>query len=264
MKEKRTATAWDREADSYQRTFRLGLNEYNAELLRFWEEKGMLFPGCRVIDIGCGVGKYGTYFAELGYDVTLTDISPRMLERAAENMARFDTPWRIFPCDFTEISGKEEVFAEGFDLAISTMSPAICDVQTVKKMSDMTRGWCFLARFAAWSQPGRDKLLRALGLEPKPPFDNLSGDCAAIIQSVCEAGYMPQVKYTDYNWNDRRTPEEAADYMRRYLGEEEAAIDRETVRAATEKLCGENGLFEDAVNTKVAWIYWKTRKDTDE
>ena len=54
---------WDDAALNYQDVFKLGINEYNARLLRFWQEKGMLFPGCRVIDIGCGVGKYGTYLA---------------------------------------------------------------------------------------------------------------------------------------------------------------------------------------------------------
>ena len=86
---------WDQAAVDYQRVFTLGLNEYNASLMRFWQEEGMLFPGCRVIDIGCGVGKYGTYFAELGYDITLTDISGKMLQHARENMAKFTTPWTV-------------------------------------------------------------------------------------------------------------------------------------------------------------------------
>lgn len=55
------AQAWDRAAPDYQRVYRLGLNDYNARLLRFWEESGMLFPGARVLDIGCGVGKYGAF-----------------------------------------------------------------------------------------------------------------------------------------------------------------------------------------------------------
>ena len=93
---------WDRAAVDYQRVFTLGLNDYNAALLRFWHEAGMLFPGCRVLDIGCGVGKYGTYLAALGYDVTLTDISGEMLRHASENMARFRTPWVVYRCDFND------------------------------------------------------------------------------------------------------------------------------------------------------------------
>ena len=106
---------WDKVAPDYQRVYRLGLNDYNTRLLRFWEESGMLFPGARVLDIGCGVGKYGTYLAALGYDVTLTDISGEMLCRASENMAKYSAPWAVYRCDFHEVTGREAVFADGFD-----------------------------------------------------------------------------------------------------------------------------------------------------
>ena len=117
-----TRENWDRAAADYQNVFRLGLNDYNASLLHFWQSEGMLFPGAQVIDIGCGVGKYGTYLAELGYDVTLTDISEEMLRHARENMAKYHTPWTVYRCDFNEATGEEPVFSAGFDLAISTMS----------------------------------------------------------------------------------------------------------------------------------------------
>ena len=84
--------SWNQAAQDYQRVFRLGLNDYNASLLRFWQEERMLCPGARVIDIGCGVGKYGTYLAELGYDVTLTDISGEMLRHAEANMKKIYDP----------------------------------------------------------------------------------------------------------------------------------------------------------------------------
>ena len=259
-----TRENWDKAAGNYQDVFRLGLNDYNASLLRFWQEEGMLFPGARVIDIGCGVGKYGTYLAELGYDVTLTDISGEMLRHAEENMASYTTPWAVYRCDFNEATGKESVFEGGFDFSISTMSPAIHDVVTVKKMSAMTRGWCFLARFYDWEQPWRDQLMRELDLAPRRVFDDLHGDCAAMIRSVREAGYVPQVRYVDYNWADPRTPEQMADYMlRTYFAEDENrdALACETLRLARQHADME-GKVIDNVNTRVAWIWWKTEGNT--
>ncbi|MBO4367736.1 MAG: methyltransferase domain-containing protein, partial [Clostridia bacterium] len=200
-------------ADDQQAVFRLGMNAYNASLLRFWTESGMLPHGARVIDIGCGVGKYGTYLAELGCDVTLTDISEEMLIRAKDNMAPYKTPWQVFQCDFHEATGNEPVFAGGFDLAISTMSPAICDVETVRKMSAMTHGWCFLARFYEFRQPLRKQILSEVHEEAMPLHGNTQGDCASMIRCIKEAGYTPLITYTDYDWADRRTP----DQMSRYL-----------------------------------------------
>ena len=258
--QKTTREAWDRMAENYQAIFRLGLNEYNEGLLRFWHEEGMLRPGFRFLDIGCGVGKYGTYLAELGYDVTLTDISGEMLRHAEENMAKYSTPWAVYRCDFNEITGREEVFAKGFDLAVSTFSPAVHDTETVRKMSDMTRSWCFLARFQSWEQPFRDALMLEMGIEPKQAFDDLKGDVASMIQAISAAGYTPLVRVVDYNWSDRRTPEQMAAYLRRSYFAEEAEVDRlcsEALSAAA-KLSDESGFVDDSVNTKVAWIYWKT------
>lgn len=97
---------WNRVSGDYQSVFKLGINEYNTSLLQFLAENGMLMPGCRVIDIGCGVGKYGTYLAGLGCDVTLTDISDKMIQSAKENMAPLKLHGRPFA-------------------AISTTSPAV-------------------------------------------------------------------------------------------------------------------------------------------
>ena len=253
-------TKWDEAAQEYQRVFTLGLNDYNTNLLCFWHEKGMLFPGCRVIDIGCGVGKYGTCLAELGYDVTLTDISGEMLRRASENMARYTTPWAVYQCDFNEATGHEAVFAGGFDLAVSTMSPAVHDAETVRKMSAMTRGWCFLARFYDWNQPFRDALMRNMGMEPRRQFDDLKADVDALFTAVREAGFLPQVRIVPYNWEDRRTPEQMAEYMIRnyFAGDPEPEQLRSGVLKTAMKMCGEDGFVVDDVNTSAAWIYWKT------
>ena len=257
-----TQENWDKAAGNYQDVFRLGLNDYNASLLRFWQEEGMLFPGARVLDIGCGVGKYGTYLAELGFDVTLTDISAEMLRHAEENMAKYKTPWAVYRCDFNEATESEPVFTGGFDLAISTMSPAIHDEETVRKMSSLTRGWCFLARFIEWEQPFRDKLMHEMDMEPHRPFDDLERDVDTLFATVKEAGYSPQIRIVPYNWEDRRTPEQMADYIVRnyFAGEPESERFRSEALHIAEKLSGADGCVMDDVKTSVAWIWWKTEE----
>ncbi len=251
---------WDRAARDYQQVYRLGLNGYNTRLLRFWAESGMLFPGARVLDVGCGVGKYGRVLAELGCDVTLTDVSGEMLRLAGENMAMVKTPWAAVLCDFNEVTGQEPAFAKGFDFSISTMSPAVHDAETVRKMRAMTRGWCFLARFSDWEQPFRDLLMSRMGLEPRSPHADLKEDCAAMLRAVREAGFAPQVKTVDYRWSDDRTPEEMADYLaRRYFaGEPEAESLRARALALSRALADPDGFVRDRVSTRVAWIWWKT------
>ncbi len=252
---------WDAAAGDYQKVFSLGLSEYSAALLRFWQDEGMIRPGCRVLDIGCGVGKYGSWLAGLGCEVTLTDLSGEMLRRAAENMASADTPWTAYACDFNEATGEEAVFSRGFDFVLSTMSPAIHDVETVRKMSAMSRGCCFLSRFESWEQPTRDALLREMGLAPRRMMEGLAEDVAAMLRAVEAAGYAPRVKTVPYCWSDERSPEDMADYLcRRYFeGEELAGLYESALRAAT-VLAGEKGTLSDAVNTRTAWIWWRPEK----
>lgn len=251
--------SWDAAAGDDQRVFALGLNDYNASLLRFWREEGMIWSGCRVLDIGCGVGKYGACLAQLGCDVTLTDLSGEMLRFAAGNMAKAATPWAVYEADFNAVTGRESVFAGGFDLAISTMSPAVHDVETVRKMSALSRGRCFLARFQSWEQPTRDALMRKMGIKPRQGMENLSDDVAAMIRAVSGAGYVPLVKFVPYCWSDDRSPEQMAAYLCRRCFEES---DRERLYgpalAAAKDFAGDEGIIRDAVNTTVAWIWWET------
>ena len=92
------ASKWDKHAGDYQRVFKVGISDYNRRLIKFLLNSGMLYPGCKVLDVGCGVGKYGTYFAALGCEVTLMDISPEMLRRAEENMQLPKLRFFHLPC----------------------------------------------------------------------------------------------------------------------------------------------------------------------
>lgn len=258
-----TAARWDAEAQNYQSTFKLGHNDYNKALFRFWVDKGMVRPGYRVQDIGCGVGKYGVMFAEYGCDITLTDISPRMIEHVRNNMSRFSSGWRAEVCDFTK-AGEEDIFRNGFDFSISTMSPAICDIETVKRMSDLTHGYCFITRFARWEQPSRDRILKAVGAEIRPAMSGMREDCENLTQWIRELGYVPELIYADYEWSDARTAQEQTEYMRSRHAEELFTISDEVLKEKIEELCGENGIFVDEVHTKAAWIFWNTKGEKHE
>lgn len=251
--------SWDEAAADYQRVFRMGLNDYNRQLLEFFTSNGLLHPGCSVLDIGCGVGKYGTYFAELGCGVTLTDISPAMLAHAARNMAAYATPWRIVEGDFAMLSTDELSGGDKFDLSVAMMSAAVHDTAGVEKMSTLTRGWCFTANFVEWAQPMRDEFYRRMGLEVSGFGAGMHDSAEVLLQAVRSAGYDPLVKYVPYDWSDDRSPDEAAEYLIKRCGSDtgDAALMARARKIAAE-LADENGVFVDSVSTCVAWIYWNT------
>jgi hypothetical protein len=106
--------------------------------------------------------------------------------------------------------------------------------------------------------------MRELGLEPRRAFDDLHADCVSMIRAVSAAGYVPLVKYVDYNWADPRTPEQMADYMGRnyFAGDEDREeLTQKTLRLAKQHANAE-GKAIDNVNTRVMWIYWRTEEHT--
>ena len=255
-----TAQKWNEHAADYQKVFQIGMNDYSKKLITFLLENDMLRPGCRVIDVGCGVGKYGTYFAALGCDVTLTDISPKMIDLAKENMSRFDTPCTTLVCDFHQVDPAHPAFEKGFDLSLCTMSPAIQDVDTVRKFSDMTHGWCFHTHFVAWEEPIRKAFYEKIGVAPEQDMNHFSQHIETVCAAVRELGYEPQICEVPYHWSDDRTPEDAVRYLFMRLDNVEITEElRKKALEAARELCNEDGIFVDAVNTRVAWVWWKTK-----
>lgn len=105
--------------------------------------------------------------------------------------------------------------------------------------------------------------MRAIGLQPRPVFEkDLKADCAGIIRAVSEAGYMPMVKYVDYDWSDKRSVSEMTDYMyRNYFSDlPNKEILRMTAFAHLKGMCDDRDMINDNVNTRVAWIYWNTEE----
>lgn len=250
---------WDKAADSFQRVYDLGINEYNRGVLSYLSEKGALFPGARVLDIGCGVGKYGTYFAALGCDVTLTDISGRMLEHAERNMSRFSSPWRVFRCDFAAVSPEHPLLAGKYDLTVSTMCPVIYSAGGIEKMSAVTDGLCFFADFISWKQENRDKVIRALGLPPLRDDAEMHRRADELIGRIRATGYAPEVLRVPYCWCDMRSAEKAAEaILSKYSGYSFDSAFVSEAEAVCTGLTDENGLFRDSIETEVVWISWRT------
>lgn len=250
---------WNEAAGSFQDSYSRGLNQYDKQLLNFLNENNMVFPGAKIIDIGCGVGKYGAELLRQGCEVTLTDISPKMTQQAEANLEQISEDcWEVYTRDFDDIPLDDPMFGLGYHLSMSTVSPAIHDFESVKKMTDISKAWCFVSRFSKFSPASRDALMKSAGVSPAPIMERISDDVANMIQCVSRAGYLPMVKYVPYPWEDLRTPEEEIRYiLSRYdFPDTDPEFVRARLQRAIPDFLDEDGLFHDAVITQVAWIYW--------
>ena len=68
-----------------------------------------------MLDLGCGLGRNAIAFAQAGFNVTATDLSPTAVSHLQEWAQQLDLRIRTMTCDFIE-----DVFApESFDIIIS-------------------------------------------------------------------------------------------------------------------------------------------------
>lgn len=65
-----------------------------------------------VLDIGCGRGRHALFLAEMGFDVTATDISPEGIEQLKKEAKKrkLDGKIKTLVCDMLELSFKNDSF----------------------------------------------------------------------------------------------------------------------------------------------------------
>ena len=124
----RSAEKWNGSAVDYQRVFQLGQSDYNRAVLAFWLERGMLRPGCRVLDIGCGVGKYGVMLADLGC-VNIADSESGLLENLSLETILAADPDYIF----VVIQGTDTTKAERLLETTRLSNPAWNELTAVRE-----------------------------------------------------------------------------------------------------------------------------------
>ena len=256
----KTIEKWDKAADGFQKTFESGGSDYSRRLMDFITGACGISAGSRVLDIGCGVGKYGVYLARLGVAVTLTDISPKMLEHARRNLAATGGSYRTLCGDWDAFDLGEPELAGGFDLSMATMSPAIHDLPSVRKMSAVTKGVCLVANFVSWNDHSAELYRAALGLTAQED-ESLGAACDELCGFVREAGFVPRVRREPYCWADMRSPEESVRrFIERSLGGAADESRREILLERARAMANAEGLVCDSVNTEVAWVYWNTEE----
>ena len=99
---------------------------------------GLLAPGARVLDAGCGTGRVAIRLAQQGFDVVGVDVDASMLAAARDSAP--DLPW--FEADLADLVGDALGGATDFDLVVLAgnvvplLEPGTCD-RTVRSLADL-------------------------------------------------------------------------------------------------------------------------------
>lgn len=134
---------WDDKARTFPR-YEEGDHTYEAGVLRTIRDNGVDFAEKRVLDVGSGSGMYTLRLAREAASITAVDISPVMLgilekdarEQGIGNIEYVCSEWMDFDS------------SETYDVVFCSMTPAIHDDASRRKLLRLAGGWTVFMGFA--------------------------------------------------------------------------------------------------------------------
>ena len=141
---------WDKKASSYTR-FTGKPSIFQRQLYAKIEEFGVKFENKSVVDIGCGTGVHTLLLAQICREITGMDISGEMLKVMLEDAAKFNIS------NLTAVQSDFKSFNPNrvYDVAFSTMSPAIADDEDFSKFINLGEKRVYLW----WNKPRYSSVL---------------------------------------------------------------------------------------------------------
>ena len=141
---------WDKKASSYTR-FTGEPSVFHRGLYAKIAEFGVKFENKSVVDIGCGTGVHTLFLAQICREITGMDISGEMLKVMVEDAAKFNiSNLTAVQSDFKNFNPNRV-----YDVAFSTMSPAIADEEDFSKFINLGEKMVYLW----WNKPRYSSVL---------------------------------------------------------------------------------------------------------
>jgi Methylase involved in ubiquinone/menaquinone biosynthesis len=176
----------------------------------FLRQEGVLAGNSVILDVGCGPGGFAIPFAEEGHSVVALDPAEKMLDilrgkLSPENSGRVTTVLGLWE----EMDVKEMGWEKRFDLVFASMTPGVCDLETLEKMNACSRKWCYLSNF---SGPRLFSLFEEIYLELLgKPFANHVNDIIFPFNLLYTLGYRPRLAFNEMNQQREDSVEEAVE-----------------------------------------------------
>jgi 2-polyprenyl-3-methyl-5-hydroxy-6-metoxy-1,4-benzoquinol methylase len=123
-------TIWNANAGYWDDTMGEESNDFHRLLVCPATERLLnIQPGARVLEIACGNGNFARRLAELGAQVTATDASAVMIERAGQRTTTYAEQIDYRVLDATDLGALLALGIERFDAAVANM--ALMDIPVI-------------------------------------------------------------------------------------------------------------------------------------
>lgn len=249
---------WNRRAKGFARHAKDKKGQQRRQkVLEFLEQEGALQKGFKVLDIGAGPGNFAIPMAHIVDQVTAIEPASEMVkilqERAAEH--QLDNI-KIIKRTWQDIDLSKEGFVGQFDLVFASMTPGIQDGETLKKMINASRGYCYLSCFSGrrWGKAYRE--LWQLFFNEDPGVSPV--DIFYPFGVLYSMGYRPNLRFINHRWVHEQPVEEAAEsiisFFKNYM--DITADVRKTIEDYIAKH-SDKGIFRQETNSCSGMMVWQ-------
>lgn len=249
---------WDGRAASFAENSRQLPRRENSLTVRLLEDAGMIKPGGTALDVGCGAGRYSFLLADRGMKVHGTDISPEMIRYARQRAEEEGSTVTFSADNWRQVELVQWGWERAFDLVLANTTPAICSVETFRKLSRASRNWCLLTKPTRRTNSVLDPLRQLIGVDTdlaRPDEELAYGFSLLWLE-----GYCPRLDYEVQHWNHVLPLEEAISFYTRRMATF-GQLDGEKERQIAGYLgsIARDGMVEEETDTTITALYWQVK-----
>lgn len=180
---------WDQKSGwFYNRTEKNAADFSKEFVFTLIKERNLLTAQLTVLDIGCGTGRHLYEFSRFTHNLTGTDISSKILSYAKERLKHIPEA-KLVHGNWIELFSREKEF----DLVFASMTPAIASIESLKRMSFISKKYCMLERFIYRKNSVQEEIEKMCGKTVFRSHHNNKDYVYGVWNILWNLDYLPEV-----------------------------------------------------------------------